>query len=109
MLPHNSKSHPTLVPSVATISHGSQVAAVLIHCRKLKWPLCPHLPLYPSFPYIQFVANIEITISIFSQVSTYMSDRIKIAEYYAIYISFWKLVKKRETYEGWMMGGIKMG
>ena len=32
-------------------------------------------------------------IASFPEVNTYMSDRIKVAEYRAIYINFWKLLK----------------
>ena len=40
--------------------------------------------------------NMEITLPSFSpEVNTYMSDRIKVAEYHAIYINFWKLLKKK--------------
>ena len=37
----------------------------------------------------------EITLPSSSEVTTYMSDRIKVAEYHAIYISFQKLVKPK--------------
>ena len=33
----------------------------------------------------------EITLASSPEVNTYMSDRIKVADYHAIYINFWKL------------------
>ena len=38
----------------------------------------------------------EITLACSPEVNTYMSDKIKIAEYHAIYINFRKLVKKKK-------------
>ena len=38
---------------------------------------------------------IEITLAPSLEVNTYMSDRIKVAEYHAIYINFQKLVKAK--------------
>ena len=38
-------------------------------------------------------ANMEITLAYSPEVNTSMSDRIKVAEYNAIYINFQKLVK----------------
>lgn len=38
-------------------------------------------------------ANMEITLAYSPEVNTAMSDRIKVAEYNAIYINFQKLVK----------------
>ena len=38
----------------------------------------------------------EITLACFHEVNTYMSDKIKIAEYRAIYINLWKLVKAKK-------------
>ena len=37
----------------------------------------------------------EITLASSLEVTTYMSDRIKVAEYHAIYINFRKLVKAK--------------
>ena len=40
--------------------------------------------------------NMEITLACSPKVNTYMSDRIKVAEYHAIYINFRKLVKAQK-------------
>lgn len=50
--PRPSESHTTLMPSLATVLHGSCLAAAQIYYKNVKWPLCPPWPLYPSFPYI---------------------------------------------------------
>ena len=39
----------------------------------------------------------EITLASSPEVDTYMSDRIKVAEYHAIYINFQKLVKAKKA------------
>ena len=40
--------------------------------------------------------NMEITLASSPEVNTYMSDRIKVAEYQAIYINFRKIVKAKK-------------
>ena len=42
-----------------------------------------------------FRDDMEITITSSPEVNTYMSDRIKVAGYHAIYINFRKLVKAK--------------
>ena len=39
--------------------------------------------------------NLEMTLACSPEVNTYMSDRIKVVEYHAMYINFPKLVKEK--------------
>ena len=44
----------------------------------------------------------ETTLACSPEVNTYMSDRIKVAEYHALYSNFRKLVKARKNkVKGW--------
>ena len=47
-------------------------------------------------PVKQFWGNMKITLASSPDVNAYVSGRIKVAEYHAIYINFRKLVKKKE-------------
>ena len=58
--------------------------------------MCAGVKYYVHFviPYMS-LGNMEITLALSPEVNTYMSDRIKVAEYHAMYINFRKLVRAK--------------
>ena len=51
----------------------------------------------PEIPLIKSSASVKDNMASSPEVKTYMSDRIKIAKYHAIYINFRKLVKAKKN------------